>query len=450
MPWGRFGWLTVQRHGNRFKVKGHASCKKMSPSNVPMTPRRPTGGDEGTVPIASDAGRQLMYALILVRYGELGLKGKNKSQFINRLVQNIKRGISDLPSREVISTWGRIWVPVQGDLDQVMERLVRIFGIYSVSPVLKTGKDLASIKSAALRVLHDSLPQGGTFKVETRRTDKTFPLTSPEISKEVGAYLFANSPGIYQADMHHPQHTIEVEIRSEGAFVYGQVVSGAKGLPVGSSGRAVLMISGGIDSPVAGWMAMKRGVTIEAVHFHSFPFTSERAKQKVLDLCQVLAGWGGKIRLHVVHFTEIQKAIRQNCREEYGITIMRRMMFRLADRIARGNRAFAIYTGESVGQVASQTLESMFTINDVTNMPVLRPLVGMDKEEIISIAQRIGTFDISIRPYEDCCTVFLPDYPKIRPRLEEAQAMEEKLNIEELLREALDKTEVLEITQEEI
>ncbi|MGI6685756.1 MAG: tRNA uracil 4-sulfurtransferase ThiI [Bacillota bacterium] len=391
-----------------------------------------------------------MYELILVRYGELGLKGKNKSQFINRLVQNIKRGIKDLEPREVVSTWGRIWVPVHNDLDQVIERLEKIFGIYSVSPVIKTEKDLDSIKSAALKVLHDTLPQGGTFKVETRRTDKTFPLTSPEISKAVGAYLFANSPDIYQAEMHHPQHTIEVEIRSEGAFVYGQVVPGAKGLPVGSSGRAVLMISGGIDSPVAGWLAMKRGVTIEAIHFHSFPFTSERAKQKVLDLCEKLAWWGGKIRLHVVHFTEIQKAIRQSCREEYGITIMRRMMFRFADRIARENKAYAIYTGESVGQVASQTLESMFTINNVTSMPVLRPLVGMDKEEIIKIAQKIGTYDISIRPYEDCCTVFLPDYPKIRPRLDEAQAMEEKLDIEGLLQEALEKTEVVEIVQEEI
>ncbi|MEN3003991.1 tRNA sulfurtransferase [Dehalobacterium formicoaceticum] len=366
-----------------------------------------------------------MYELILVRYGELGLKGKNKSQFINRLVLNIKRGIKGLAPREVISTWGRIWVPVRDDLDQTIERLQQVFGIYSVSPVIKVEKNLSAIQEAALKVLHDALPQGGSFKVETRRPDKTFPMLSPE-------------------------HTIQVEIRSEGAFVYGQVIPCAKGLPVGSSGRAVLMLSGGIDSPVAGWMAMKRGVTIEAVHFHSFPFTSERAKQKVIDLCQVLALWGGKIRLHVVHFTEIQKAIRQNCREEYGITIMRRMMFRLAERIAAENKAFAIYTGESVGQVASQTLESMYTINQVTNMPVLRPLVGMDKEEIIKISQSIKAFDISIRPYEDCCTIFLPDYPKIRPRLEEAIMMEEKLDVEALIREALEKTEVLEIIQEEI
>lgn len=391
-----------------------------------------------------------MYELILVRYGELGLKGKNKAQFINRLVLNIKRAIKGLATREVVSTWGRIWVPVEDDLEATIERLQQVFGIYSVSPVIKTEKNLEAIQKAALRVLHDALPQGGTFKVETRRSDKTFPMLSPEISKAVGSYLFANSPDIYRADMYHPQHTIDVEIRGEGAFVYGQVIPGAKGLPVGSSGRAVLMLSGGIDSPVAGWMAMKRGVTIEAVHFHSFPFTSERAKQKVIDLCQVLAGWGGKIRLHVVHFTEIQKAIRQNCREDYGITIMRRMMFRLAERIARESKAYAIYTGESVGQVASQTLESMFTINDVTNMPVLRPLVGMDKEEIIQIAREIGTFDISIRPYEDCCTVFLPDYPKIRPRLDEARVLEEKLDIEGLVKEALEKTEILEIVREEI
>lgn len=391
-----------------------------------------------------------MYELLLVRYGELGLKGKNKYQFINRLVLNIKRSIKGLAPREVVSTWGRIWVPVVDDLDQTIERLQKVFGIYSVSPVIKTEKDLGAIQKAALKVLHDSQPEGGTFKVETRRSDKTFPMLSPEISKEVGSYLFANSPDIYQAEMYHPQHVIDVEIRAEGAFVYGQMIPGAKGLPVGSSGRAVLMLSGGIDSPVAGWMAMKRGVTVDAIYFHSSPFTSERAKQKVIDLCKVLAGWGGKMRLHVVHFTEIQKAIRQNCREEYGITIMRRMMFRLAEGIALNNKASAIYTGESVGQVASQTLESMFTINNVTNMPVLRPLVGMDKEEIIQFAERIGTFDISIRPYEDCCTLFLPSYPKIRPRLDEAIKLEEKLDIEALLQEAWAKTEILEIVQEEI
>jgi thiamine biosynthesis protein ThiI len=387
-----------------------------------------------------------MYELLLVRYGELGLKGKNKSQFINRLVINIKRSLRDLAPREVKFTWGRIWVPVINDLEQTVQKLQRVFGIYSISPVIKTDKTLEAIQEAALKVLHDSLPQGGTFKVETRRSDKTFPLKSPDISKTVGAYLFRNSPDIYKADMYHPQHTVNVEVRAEGAFVFGRVIPGAKGLPVGSGGKAVLLISGGIDSPVAGWMALKRGVTFEAVHFQSFPFTSERAKEKVLDLCRVLAGWGGTIQLHVVHFTEIQKAIRQGCREEYGITIMRRMMFRIAERIAKKRKAYAIYTGESVGQVASQTLESMFTINNVTNVPVLRPLVGMDKEEIIKIAEKIGTFEISIRPYEDCCTIFLPDYPKIRPRLDEAEGMEANLDIEELINEALEKTEILKIT----
>lgn len=391
-----------------------------------------------------------MYSLLLVRYGELGLKGKNKSQFINRLVINIKNALKGLAPREVESTWGRIWVPVVNDMEETIARLQRVFGIYSISPVIKSSKDLESIQEAALKILHESLPHGGTFKVETKRSDKAFPMTSPEISKAVGSYLFANSPDVYSADMYHPQAFVNVEVRGEGAFVYGQVMPGAKGLPVGTSGRAVLMLSGGIDSPVAGWMALKRGVTVQAIHFHSFPFTSDRAKQKVIDLCQVIAGWGGKIRLHVVHFTEIQKAIRQNCAEDYGITIMRRMMFRIADELARKNKALAIYTGESVGQVASQTLESMFTINNVTNMPVLRPLIGMDKEEIIEVSKKIGAFDISIRPYEDCCTIFLPKYPKIRPRLEEAVEMEKKLDIEGLIAEALEKTEVLEITQEEM
>lgn len=390
-----------------------------------------------------------MYELILVRYGELGLKGKNKYQFINRLVKNMERALVGLAPREVKSTWGRIWVPVLGDMDETIARLQKVFGIYSVSPVIKTEKTMEAIQTAALRILQDALPEGGQFKVETKRSDKLFPMGSPQISRAVADYLFANTAdGLYQAEMHHPKHVVDIEVRDEGAFVYGRVIPGAKGLPVGCSGKAVLMLSGGIDSPVAGWMAMKRGVTIEAVHFESFPFTSERAKQKVIDLCQVLTEWGGRIRIHAVHFTDIQKAIRQHCREEYSITIMRRMMFRIAERIATENKAMAIYTGECVGQVASQTLESMFTINAVTRMPVLRPLVGMDKEEIIQVAEKIGTFEISIRPYEDCCTVFLPEFPKIRPRLSEAERMETALDVEGLIAAALAQTEVIEIRPE--
>ena len=241
-----------------------------------------------------------------------------------------------------------------------------------------------------------------------------------------------------------------MEIRDEGAYIYSEVIPGAKGMPVGTGGHAVVMLSGGIDSPVATWMAMKRGVVVDAVHFESYPFTSERAKEKVIDLCMGLSRWNnGPIRLHCVHFTEIQKAIHENCREDYGITIMRRFMFRIAEKIARQNNGLAIYTGESVGQVASQTLESMFCINQVTNMPVLRPLVGMDKEEIMDIAKKIGTYSTSIRPYEDRCTVFLPKFPKIRPRLDECLKQEEKLDVDGLIKEALENTEIMNIWVED-
>lgn len=383
--------------------------------------------------------------LLMIKYGEIGLKGKNKSMFINRLVKNIEVALEGLAPRHVSSEMGRIMVPVLGDMAAVTERLQRVFGIYAICPVAAVPKELGAVQKAALEVLEETLPNGGSFKVESRRADKTFPMTSPEISKAVGGYIFAMAEdGKFRAEMRRPEYTLNVEIRGEAAYIYCGSFPGAKGMPVGTGGRAVVMLSGGIDSPVAAWMAMKRGVTVEAVHFESFPFTSERAKEKVLDLAQVLAGWHNvPVKVHCVHFTEIQKAIHTACPEEYGITIMRRFMFRLAERVARKNAALAIYTGESVGQVASQTLESMYTINDVTNMPVLRPLIGFDKEEIVERAQRIGTFDISIRPYEDCCTVFLPAHPKIKPRLAEAREMEKALDIESLIAQALENTETL-------
>ena len=386
-----------------------------------------------------------MKQLILIRYGELGLKGKNKNQFINRLVENIEHACCDMAGFSVRSTWGRIWVEVDtAAYSQTVDRLRRVFGIYSMSPVLSVPRELSAIQQAAYDILCQCLPQGGAFKVETRRADKTFPMTSPEISRAVANDLFRRLDQRYWADMHNPPFTLQIEIRGEGNFVYGETIPGAGGLPVGCGGKAALMLSGGIDSPVAGWMALKRGVSVQGIHFYSFPFTGEQSKQKVLELAHILAAWqGAPFTLHVVYFTEIQKAIHQYCREDYGITLMRRMMFRLAERIAKQNRCLAIYTGESVGQVASQTLESMSVINEVTNMPILRPLIGMDKEEIMAIAKKIGTFDTSILPYEDCCTIFLPKYPKIRPRLDEAKQMEDALDIEALLAEALDKTETL-------
>lgn len=385
--------------------------------------------------------------LLLIRYGELGLKGRNKNIFIHKLVHNIRTALKGLDGCDVTSTWGRVWVTAEpGQAAEALQRLRCVFGIYSISPAHAAEKELSAISAVAFDILQEALPAGGTFKVETRRADKTFPGTSPEISRAIATYIFDRLAGDsrYDADMHHPDITVDVEIRGEGAFVYGATVPGAGGLPVSSGGKALLLLSGGIDSPVAGWMALKRGVAIEAIHFHSFPFTGEKSKEKVFALCRILARWqNAPVKLHVVHFTEIQKAIYANGEAEYGITLMRRMMFRLAERIAAQRRCLALYTGESVGQVASQTLESMAVINSVIDLPVLRPLVGMDKEEIMALARSIGSYDISILPYEDCCTVFLPKYPKIRPVKAEAEKLEENLDIEALLSEALARTETL-------
>ncbi len=386
--------------------------------------------------------------LILIRYGELGLKGKNRHLFIGRLANNIRAALKGLTDWQVKVTWGRLWLEVTEEQKAAaIARLQHVFGIYSLSPVLAADKDVADIAQCAYQVLMKALPSGGTFKVETRRTDKTFPLTSPETSRSVANIIFDKldeaAQTAYDADMHHPQATINIEIRAEGAFVYGETIPCAGGLPVGCGGKALLLLSGGIDSPVAGWLAMKRGVAIEAIHFHSFPFTGEKAKEKVYELCKILAVWqGAPIRVHMIHFTEIQKAIYANCDAEYGITIMRRFMYRIAERIANQRRCLALYTGESVGQVASQTLESLSVINDAINIPVLRPLVGMDKEEIMARAKQLGSFETSILPYEDCCTLFLPQYPKIRPVLSEAQEMEAKLDIEALIEDALSKSEM--------
>ena len=392
--------------------------------------------------------------LILIRYGELGLKGKNRHIFVNKLANNIRAAMKGLSGWQVRTTWGRLWLEIdEQQTNAAIDRLKKVFGIYSLSPVISADKEIEAIAEIAYQVLLKALPQGGTFKIETRRTDKSFPLTSPEVSLAVANIIFdkldAAKDDRFDADMHHPERTIDIEIRTEGVYVYGETIPCAGGLPVGSGGKAALMLSGGIDSPVAGWLAMKRGVAIEAIHFHSFPFTGEKAKEKVYELCKILAVWQGRpIKLHMVHFTEIQKAIYANCDEEYGITIMRRFMYRIAERIARKDDCLALYTGESVGQVASQTLESLATIDAAINIPVLRPLIALDKEEIMAKAKILGSYQTSILPYEDCCTVFLPDYPKIRPKLNEAEKLEKNLAEDDLIAEALEKTEVLMIGKE--
>ncbi|MEW8958923.1 MAG: tRNA uracil 4-sulfurtransferase ThiI [Moorella sp. (in: firmicutes)] len=382
-----------------------------------------------------------MYSTLLVRYGEISLKGNNRSYFEDKLLANMRRVLGDLAALRMHKTYGRVFVDLKGiDPEVVAERLKKVFGIVSMSPAVSTPLDLEAIKKAALEVLMDS--PGTTFKVQAQRPNKRFPLTSPELNQVLGAYLLTHTPN-QRVDVHHPDRVVHVEIRDEGAYVYSRIIPGPGGLPVGVTGRALLLISGGIDSPVAGFLGMKRGLELTGLHFYSFPFTSERSKEKVIDLCRVLAGYGGSIRLVIAPFTEIQKAIRRNCPEEFYVTIMRRMMFRIARAVAEREGALALLTGESLGQVASQTLHSMAVINRVVELPVLRPLVAWDKGEIIDLARRIGTYDISIRPYEDCCTIFVPKHPATKPRLERVEAAESKLAVLELLKDCLENLEIL-------
>ncbi|MDW7651735.1 MAG: tRNA uracil 4-sulfurtransferase ThiI [Bacillota bacterium] len=387
-----------------------------------------------------------MNALYLIRYGEIGLKGKNRKFFENALTSNIKKALAGVAECKIHRSHSRNFVEVlHGDADAVAKRLTEVFGIVSISPVAIAGLDLEDIKAVALREFSRVVRPGLRFKVETKRANKQFPVKSPEVSREVGGHLLANIEELV-VDVRTPEMVLDVEIREHETYIYTDTIPGPGGLPVGVAGKGLLLISGGIDSPVAGWMSMKRGVTVEALHFHSFPFTSERAKEKVIDLCRELTRYGGKIRLHVAHFTEIQKELRMKTPERLTVTLMRRMMFRIAERLAQKRGALALITGESLGQVASQTMESMNVIERVTVIPVLRPLIGLDKEEITVISRKIGTYPISIRPYEDCCTVFLPDFPATRPRLADVEAAEAALDIDALITESLEKTETIDIT----
>jgi len=397
-------------------------------------------------------------SLILVRYGEISLKGKNRPFFEKRLISNIRRALDDLGRVKISALRGRLMLELpETAKSEAMERLGRVFGIVSFSPVRRVQAVPEAIYEAALESLRQGMEREGlfpgegdgpvTFRVTVKRADKSFPLNSMELSRRVGAYLLKNMPGL-KVDLHNPELVVSVDVREGDAYIFSETLPGPGGLPVGVSGKGMLLLSGGIDSPVAGWMSMKRGIELEAVHFHSFPFTGEKSKEKVIDLCRVLARYGGRINLHVAHFTDIQKEIRKNCPEEFRVTIMRRFMFRMAQQLAAKSGALVLITGESVGQVASQTLESMVAINEVTSIPVLRPLVGFDKAQIVELAEQIGSYDISIQPYEDCCTLFMPKHPSTRPRLEKVHAAEEGLDIDGLIAEALEKTETLSFTRD--
>lgn len=389
------------------------------------------------------------YDHILIRYAELALKGKNRSVFEKRLQENIKVALKPYKNTiKIERTFGRMFIQLNGqDHEPIVEKLKSIFGIHSFSLAMKVENELEKIKQGALDAVAAILDQPKTFKVSAKRAFKHFPIGSQELNQEVGGHLLRNTDNL-KVDVHHPDIEVKVEVRETATYISCAVYKGSGGLPVGTSGKVVLMLSGGIDSPVAGYLAMKRGVKIEAIHFESPPYTNERAKQKVIDLTKVLTEYGGKIKLHVVPFTNIQKLIHQNIPGNYTMTIMRRMMLRISEQIAANQKALAIATGESLGQVASQTLHSMHTINEVTNLPMIRPLVTMDKLEVIEIAKKIGTYDISILPFEDCCTIFLPPETKTKPLKEKAHLFEQKLDIDALVEEAVSGVEVIEVSNE--
>lgn len=388
------------------------------------------------------------YEFILIRYGELALKGRNRKRFEQQLAANIKRKMKGL-NVKIERTYGRMYLHLNGeDVQEVSKRLKTVFGIKSFSPALKVGLDVDEIKQAALQAIMAIRPEPRTFKVNVRRSNKRFPFRSSEMNHKLGSHVLIHTEHL-KVDVHHPDVEILVEIRDDAVYVMCEVIEGAGGLPVGSSGKVMLMLSGGIDSPVAGYLCLKRGLRIEGVHFHSHPFTSERAKQKVVDLARRLSSYADQVKLHIVPFTEIQTEIRKHVPEEYSITIMRRFMLRISEGLADIHGALGIATGDNVGQVASQTLESMHTINEVTNYPILRPLITMDKLEIIQIAQQIETYETSILPYEDCCTIFQPKNPKTKPTRVQAQRMEQKLALKELISRAITQTETIVLQPEQ-
>lgn len=375
-----------------------------------------------------------MEKVIIVRYAEIHLKGKNRGYFERVFCVNLEKALKGI-RHELRRTSGRYLIAAFDDLDaeEILSRISRVFGVHSYSIGYRVPSDLDSVFAAARIVC----PQAGTFKVETHRADKRYPMTSIEISAAIGGKLLDANPAL-KVDVHAPQHTVYLDIREEGmALVFGAFEEGAGGMPVGTSSKGLLLISGGIDSPVAGYMMAKRGMDVEYLHFHSYPYTNEQAKDKVVELARILSRYAGGESLATVKVTHIQEEIHKKCAPELNVTLLRRFMFRIAERVAKRKGAKCLITGESLGQVASQTMEGIASSNAVVTLPVFRPLIGFDKEEIIVRAKKIGTFDTSVLPYEDCCTVFLPEFPAIKPKLSFIEEEEKKLDVEALVEEAL-------------
>ena len=380
-----------------------------------------------------------MYNILIVKYGEIGVKGKNRYLFENKLIKNIKNMLKPLGEYNVYKEYGRIYVDVNDDnYEEVMEEVRKVFGIVGVCPGVKAEKDYDVLKATALKLIEQKIEEGAkTFKVESRRGDKSLPLTSQEMSIDIGGYILSNVKDRIKVDVRNPEVKVRCEYRELNTMVYTDSVPGYGGLPMGTAGKAMSLLSGGIDSPVATWMVAKRGMDIECIHFHTYPFTSERSREKVLDLARTLSRYCGPIKVHCCNILEIEKEITEKLNREETTIHSRRFMMMITQRLAEQRHCQAIVTGESIGQVASQTIYGLTCTNAVCSLPVFRPLIAMDKSDIIDIAQEIGTYDLSIVPEEDCCSVFAPKKPITKPKLDRIEKSEEKLDIEALIEGAM-------------
>ena len=381
---------------------------------------------------------------LLIRYGELSTKGRNRNAFTGRLRDNIRYAFADLPKFQIITERDRMFIRPneQETMDQLIERLPKIFGIQSFSPVASCSLDLEDIKQTAVKVIESLDRVDKTFKVTVKRSYKPFEMETNELQQYVGSHVLRNFPEI-RVQMKKPDIDLVVEVRRDAVYMMAQVIPGAGGLPIGSNGKSILMLSGGIDSPVAGYQMLKRGVRLDAIHFYSPPYTSELSKEKVMELADKLSRFGASVKLHIIPFTAIQQEIQKQIPSNVSMTTTRRMMLRITDLVREETGALAIITGESLGQVASQTLESLTAINAVSTTPVLRPLIAFDKLDIIKIAQEIDTYEVSIRPYEDCCTIFTPSSPKTKPKLEKVEFYESFKSFDDLIAEAVSEREVM-------
>ena len=389
-----------------------------------------------------------MKEIVLIKVGEIVLKGLNRKNFESMLIRNMKNALRGVAQCKITSAQSTIYVEPcydDADIDEICERISKVFGIVAFHRAAVAEKTMESIAEVSLKYLEETLEGASTFKVEAKRSDKKFPLKSPEICRELGGIILQNHNHL-SVDVHNPDVQVTVEVRDFGAYIHASVIKGAGGVPVGSSGNGTILISGGIDSPVAAWMMAKRGLRLNAVHFASPPYTSQRAEDKVVRLLKKVSAYAGNITMYTVPFTEIQEKIKNDCPEELFTIIMRRLMMQISQRIAQDTDSSCLITGESLGQVASQTMPAIVTTDEAADMVVFRPLIGMDKEEIIRISRKIDTFDISIEPYEDCCTVFTPKHPRTRPVLKYVKEAQERAGFDEMIERAINNLKITNIT----